>query len=248
MTRGWRTLVLLLGAGGLLVMVALAALGAPTVGGSEHPYRDRAVQAALRHDTANVVSSVNYDQRALDTFGEELILLTAVSGATVLLRPAGKEQQRRARDVAPPLDATALAGYVLLPVTLLLGLDVVAHGAVTPGGGFQGGVVLATGLHLLYVSGSYRALETVRPVPLFEHAEAAGAAAYTALGVAGVLVAAGFLANLLPTGQLGSLLSAGSVPLLSAAVGVEVAGSVVVLLARFLEQALVLSPASEGPR
>jgi multicomponent Na+:H+ antiporter subunit B len=53
-----------------------------------------------------------------------------------------------------------------------------------------------------------------------------------------VATGAGFLANVLPTGTWGALLSGGTVPLLSIAIGIEVASGVIVLLTKFLEQAL----------
>jgi multicomponent Na+:H+ antiporter subunit B len=136
------------------------------------------------------------------------------------------------------LTATALLGYLLLPITLLIGVDVVVHGHLTPGGGFQGGVVLGTALHLLYLTGRYRTLERVRPVPLFDTGEALGTGAFAALGIAGLVAGAAFLTNVLPLGQFGALFSAGTVSLLSVAVGIEVASGVIVLLAKFLEQAL----------
>lgn len=42
------------------------------------------------------------------------------------------------------------------PFCLVFGLYVVTHGHLTPGGGFQGGAVMATGTALLIVSRSYR--------------------------------------------------------------------------------------------
>jgi multicomponent Na+:H+ antiporter subunit B len=131
---------------------------------------------------------------------------------------------------------TRLFGYLLLPLTLVVGLDVVLHGHVTPGGGFQGGVVLATGLHLLYVAGDHRALQRLRPDPLFEYGEAAGAAGYVVLGLGTLAATGAFLANVLPYGQFGQLLSAGTVPVLDATVGVAVGSGAVVLLSQFLRQ------------
>jgi multicomponent Na+:H+ antiporter subunit B len=122
-------------------------------------------------------------------------------------------------------------------VTLLLGVDVVVHGHLTPGGGFQGGVVLATGLHLLYVAGSYQALRRMRPLHWYTYCEALGAGAFVGVGCAGMVAGAAFLANVLPKGEFGQLFSAGTVAVLSISVGVAVAGGVVVLLAQFLEQA-----------
>jgi multicomponent Na+:H+ antiporter subunit B len=239
-TRRTRTLVFLAGAAGFAVLLAAAFIRMRPFGGGEHLYRTLAVHAAVAHHTANVVSSVNFDQRGLDTLGEETILLASIIGATVLLRPSREESEQRPRPTGRTLDATRMLGYLLLPVTVIIGLDVVAHGHVTPGGGFQGGVVLATGLHLLYLSGSYPALDQLRPLEIYDLGEALGAGVFAALGLAGIAVAGSFLANIIPTGTFGQLLSGGLVPVLNGAVGVEVACGVVVLLAQFFEQYIIL--------
>ena len=256
MSRGWRLGVFLVGAGCIGVLLLLAVLDLPSFGTARHPYRDRAVAAAVAHRTANVVSAVNFDQRALDTLGEETIFFGSVVGAMALLRAARDEEHGGEPDGEPDgepergdgagedgsrsLEAVRLVGYLWLPLTLVVGVDVVAHGHLTPGGGFQGGVVLATGLHLLYVSGSYPALARLRNVRAYDYVEATGAAAFTGLGVAGTVLTGDFLGNVMPWGRFGQLLSAGTVPILNAVVGLEVGAGVMVLLAQFLEQALSL--------
>ncbi len=121
----------------------------------------------------------------------------------------------------------------------------VAHGHVTPGGGFQGGMVLATGIHLLYVAGRYRSLGKLRPTPVFDVLEAAGTVAYAALGVATLAATGTFLASALPAGTFGQLLSAGTVPLLNVAVGIAVAGGGVALLAHFFDQVFLVGRNAE---
>jgi multicomponent Na+:H+ antiporter subunit B len=241
-TRLTRLLVFALGGGVVAVAFVLAASGMPHFGTTHHLYRDLSVPASVRHGTANVVSAVNFDQRAIDTLGEESILIASVIGAAALLRPAEDETERRVPEQGRTLEATRLVGYVMLPVTLVLGMDVVAHGGVTPGGGFQGGVVLATGLHLLYVSGSYSALDRLRPVTRFEIADGVGAAAFALLGLLGLVSTGAFLGNFLPYGVLGQILSTGTVQVLSGIVGVEVVGGMVVLLSSFFEQELAVRP------
>ncbi|HEY2698606.1 MAG TPA: MnhB domain-containing protein [Pseudonocardiaceae bacterium] len=238
MNRTARWIVFGLGAAGLVALFGFALVHMPVFGGGVHPYRDATVAVSLARRSPNVVSSINFDQRGLDTFGEETILLASVLGAVTLLRPGEDETRARPPSGGRMLSATRLAGYVFLPITLVIGADVVAHGHLTPGGGFQGGVVLATGLHLLYVAGSYPALRVLRPLRWYEYGEAAGMGAVVALGVAGLCTSSGFLANVIPTGVFGSLFSAGTVPVFSVAIGVEVACGVVVLLAGFLEQDL----------
>jgi multicomponent Na+:H+ antiporter subunit B len=235
-SRRVRTWVLVIGVLGVGAVLLVGLLDLPPFGRADHPYRDAAVAAAVAHATSNVVTSVNFDQRAFDTLGEEIILFGSVVAVSALLRPGDDEEIRRAPANREPLQATRLIGYLLLPLTLVVGLDVVAHGAVTPGGGFQGGVVLATGLHLLYVAGQYRSLERLRPEFGFEVGEAVGAAGYLAIGLAGLAGTGAFLAQLLPLGAFGQLLSAGTVPLLNVAVGIAVGSGVVVLLGQFLRQ------------
>jgi multicomponent Na+:H+ antiporter subunit B len=238
--------VLGVGLAGVAVVLGLAFARMPAAGRADHPYRDASVAAAVAHGTANVVSSVNFDQRGLDTLGEETILFGSVVAVAALLRPAEGERLRPPREGRGPLEATRLVGYVLLPTTLVVGVDVVAHGHVTPGGGFQGGVVLATGLHLLYVAGGHRALGRLRPLPLYEVTEALGTVAFAAVGIAGLAVSGSFLADVVPTGSFGQLLSAGTVPLLNAVVGVAVGSGGVVLVAQFLRYLRVVPEEDAG--
>jgi len=238
MSRRLRMWLLALGGSGLAALLVAACLDLPSFGGSRHPYGARAVHAALARHTANTVASVNFDQRAYDTLGEMSILFASVLGCVVLLRQARDEHRAppEPADVARPVRRYAL---LVLPVALVTGLYVVAHGQLSPGGGFQGGVVAATALHLLYLGADYGALERVRPLGTYEAADALSVSAYLVLGLAGLLAGTAFLANtLLPYGTFNTLSSGGTVPLLNAAVGMEVASAVVVLLAGFLDQAV----------
>lgn len=228
----------------IAVMLALACAGLPHFGTGAHPYGARAVAVSLRQHTANVVSSVNFDQRAFDTLGEESILFAAVLGTVVLLRQARDERQGSPRS-GRVLPSTRLLGVVLLPVALLTGVYVIAHGQLSPGGGFQGGVVLATGLHLAYLAADYRVLERIRPLAVLDVADAVGAGAFAALGFAGIIAGAAYLQNVLPLGTFNTLTSGGLVPVINAAVGVEVGSGVVVLLAHFIDQAIEIEPGSD---
>lgn len=222
MSRWLRTVVFAAGAAVVAALFAAAAFRLPGFGGAVHPYGDRSAAAALRAKTLNAVASVNFDQRAFDTIGEELILFASALGAVVLLRVVRREQEDEAwehgRGPAEVFDALRITGYLLLPVTLLAGAYIVAHGHLSPGGGFQGGVVLGTAVHLIYLTGDYPALARLRPVPAFELGEALGAGAFVLLGLA----------------------AAGLVPPMNAAVGLEVGCAVVLVLARFFEQALLV--------
>jgi multicomponent Na+:H+ antiporter subunit B len=222
MSRGVRLAVLLAGGAGLAVMFALAAFRMPTFGGSWHPYGDRVIPNAVARHTPNVVSSINFDQRAFDTLGEELILMASALAAVLVLRTVRAEQEDAAGEhaygPAQVFDALRITGYLLLPVTLMAAVYIVAHGHLSPGGGFQGGVVLGSAIHLIYLSGDYPALARIRPIPVFEAGEALAAGAF-------VVLALGF---------------AGQVKAMNAVVGLEVGCAVVLVLAKFFEQALLV--------
>jgi multicomponent Na+:H+ antiporter subunit B len=246
MSRRLRLWVFGIGAVAVLVLMIPALRELPSFGTSVHPLRDLAVAGTVAHRTANAVSSVNFDQRAFDTLGEELILLASVVGAVGLLRPRSDERETAGFPGGYVLAPVQLLTYVLLPVTILLGIDVILHGHVTPGGGFQGGVVLATGLHLLYVGGTFQTLERLRPLEIFDLGEAIGAAAFSVIGLAALAASSALFANVLPKGTFADAISGGTVPLLSIAAGIEVASGVVVLLAAFLRQALSIRETANG--
>jgi multicomponent Na+:H+ antiporter subunit B len=246
MSRGAR---LWLGLGSLAALGALlawAVLGLPEFGHPRGPYADLAPRIMLseRHVT-NTVTGVTFDLRGFDTLGEELILFVAALGAAVLLRAQRSERRAEraaaAEEVRGPATADALRalGAVLVGPVLLLGIYIVVHGALTPGGGFQGGVILAGALLLVYAAGQVVAVQRVRPVALVEIADAVGAAAYTLVAIAGLVFGVAVMDNFLGLGTAGSLLSGGTVPVLSAAVGVEVTAAIALILSEFVDQMLL---------
>jgi multicomponent Na+:H+ antiporter subunit B len=231
----------------LAIVLGLGLAGLPRFGHANADY-GRILNAASvpeRHIT-DVVTAVNFDYRGVDTMGEEFIFFAAVAGALLLLAPQGDETPAHASDAAtarwvpPTSDAVRVLGLALVGPTVLFGLYVVAHGHLTPGGGFQGGVVLATGVLLVYLAGEYQHLHGLYPDPAIERVESAGAAGYVALGLIGLVVSTGFLVNWGPLGRVGQLNSAGIVPLINVAVGAEVGAGFVLLLSAFLRQAIVL--------
>jgi multicomponent Na+:H+ antiporter subunit B len=139
-------------------------------------------------------------------------------------------------------------GLGLVGPTILVGLYVVVHGHQTPGGGFQGGVILATALLLVYLSDTYVTLRRVGPMALIELAEALGAGSLGVLGLAGLVWGNSYLENVLPLGTTGELLSAGTIPVGSVAVGLAVTGGFAFMLSEFLEQTLVVRRARRRGR
>jgi multicomponent Na+:H+ antiporter subunit B len=231
---------------GLAAVLVLGFRGLPAFGDYHGVYGlvVNGVQLSERHAT-DIVSALNFDLRAFDTLGEEYILFGSVLGVTLLLRHLRGEQQalRSGTDehvFGGASDALRLFSLMLVPILVALGAYVVIHGILTPGGGFQGGVVLAAGPVALLLAGRYLALKTVAPSWLLEAADAIGAGAYAMLGLGGLVFASIYLKNFLPLGIPGHLLSGGFMPLNSIAVGLEVTGGFLLTWTEFLDQALIV--------
>jgi multicomponent Na+:H+ antiporter subunit B len=215
----------------------------PRFGDHPMPYGDAINRdaPAERHVT-NMVTAVNFDYRGLDTLGEEFMLLCAVTGAVMLLR--GK---RGEREDAPPgrlpgrrfarrADATAIASRLFGPAVLVFGIYVALHATVTPGGGFQGGAIAASGLLLLYLGEGYRGWRRLVRSRVLDACEGGGATLFALAGVLPMLAGAAFLQNVLPLGKLKSVLSGGLMLVSNAGVAVAVAGGFLTLFVEFLEE------------
>jgi multicomponent Na+:H+ antiporter subunit B len=204
--------------------------------------------------------------------GEEFILFAASVGLVVLLReqrdehpnperpdpaedPAGDradtEEQRRGDDRGSGRHHTSPAllavGRWLVGPLLVLGVYIDTHGQLTPGGGFQAGVVLATAVILVFVAGGRVAMAPIRPTAAAGALEAVGAGGYVALGIAGLIAGMRFLSNFLPLGSVGSLLSSGTIESLSVIVGLEVAGALTVIVSEFVDQRLLVRGQADTP-
>src|SRR5205823_11283409 len=98
---------------------------------------------------------------------------------------------------------------LMLGVIVLIGLWLAAFGLVTPGGGFQGGVAVAGGIVVLYLTAGYRPWRRFAGEALLDPFEGTGAGCYVAVGIAALISGAQVLRNLLGPGQGGTLLSRG---------------------------------------
>jgi multicomponent Na+:H+ antiporter subunit B len=226
-------------AAGLGALLLWGVAGLPDFGHYRGPYGHvlNSVATPERHVT-NVVASVVFDYRGFDTLGEEFILFASVMGVALLLRDV-REEETRPRDEVRS-DALRLVGLGFAAGLLALGLYVVAHGYLTPGGGFQGGVVLAGAFALVYLAGSYHGYRRLTPTPALDLVEGAGAGGYAVIGVVSLLLGTAFLHNFGPLGTSGTLASGGSIPFLNVASALEVGAAFTLLFTEFLEELSVL--------
>jgi multicomponent Na+:H+ antiporter subunit B len=224
---------------GLAALLGWGVAGLPAFGDYHGPYGLVLNQVALgeRH-TTNVVAAVVFDYRGFDTLGEELMLFAAVAGVALILREAREEEAKRVVD-AMRSEPVRAVGLTAVPLVVLLGLYVVAFGYLTPGGGFQGGVVVALGLLLVYLAADHRSYRRLTPTHVVDVFEGGGAAAFVALALGALAGGLAFQENFLPLGRIGLLTSAGSIPLLNWATAIEVTAAFVLLFGEFLEEVVV---------
>jgi multicomponent Na+:H+ antiporter subunit B len=224
---------------GLSALLVWAVAGLPDFGSTEHRYGYLIDHAALpeRHMT-NAVTAIVFDYRGFDTMGEEFILFAAVTGVVLLLRQQERERGRGSAD-STRSDVIRVVGVLGVGLGVLTGLWLVAFGFVTPGGGFQGGVAVASGVVLLYLAADYVAWERVGRLEVLEPLEGVGAGAYAVIGIAALLAGMPFLANLLGPGDAGTVWSGGSAALVNWAAGTEVAAANLLLFREFLEEYIV---------
>jgi multicomponent Na+:H+ antiporter subunit B len=236
-SRGARLRLFAVSATVLAALLIWGLTGLPAFGDFQGQYGRvlNQVAGAERHVT-NVVAAVVFDYRGFDTLGEEFILFAAVMGVALLLREARDERERPRDEVRS--DAVRAVGLALVGPTVVFGLYLLAHGYLTPGGGFQGGVALAAGLVLLYAAGRYRAYRAASPQSMVDFAEGVGAGGYAAVGIAALIAGGAYLANVVELGTKGTLAAAGTIPILNTAAGLAVTAALVLLFHEFLEEVM----------
>ncbi|MDR0623075.1 MAG: hypothetical protein LBG10_01430 [Treponema sp.] len=109
---------------------------------------------------SNLVAAVYLGYRAYDTLGELVVLMAALSAAIALITGAGGEKSAETAAARPGegvyagmgkrrmlhTDIIDVTAGKLSPIALLFGWYLMVYGNRSPGGGFQGGVVLASGV------------------------------------------------------------------------------------------------------
>lgn len=176
----------------------------------------------------NIVTSVVVNYRGLDTLGEVTILFVAALGVGAMLFTE-QPQPRRKREKASLIVTTG--ARILFPPIILFGIYIFLHGHLTPGGGFQGGAVIASGFLLLYLARREQTMSRER----LSVAESLGGLAFVIIGLMGIIFAGYFLQNFLPKGRPNLLLSGGIIPLVYVAIGVKVGSELARIIGDLME-------------
>ncbi len=131
---------------------------------------------------------------------------------------------------------------LLYPFILIFGLYIVLHGHLTPGGGFQGGAVIATSVVLVIVAWAYEDIKAMLQKVVYKAQESAGLILFIGTAAGALLIGFPFFYNYLAnSGSIfgmpvpfgpnpGELNTAGVIPIMNIAVGIEVWGGLAIIV------------------
>ena len=140
----------------------------------------------------NVVTSVLASYRGYDTLGEVTVIFTAGAGVLALLR----YRTRRRNSQGPgnrKLVVLRVIAKLFFPLILLFALYIQFHGDYGPGGGFQAGVIFATGFILYALAFGLGNAQRVIPHRLLHIMMAVGVLIYAGVGIESMLLGGKFL-------------------------------------------------------
>jgi multicomponent Na+:H+ antiporter subunit B len=185
----------------LAALIIYATFDKPRLGDPDAPVHQHLAPWYLEKtpelvDIPNVVTAVLGTFRGYDTLGEVFVVFAACIGVLFIL---GVQPEDALPLTAPPSDGLKhhlipqVVGRLLIPFITLFGLYVQFHGEYGPGGGFQAGALIATGI-ILYslLEGEEAALQAV-PRPVLLGLVIGGASLYGGVGVLCILLGGNFL-------------------------------------------------------
>ena len=180
-------------------------------------------QRGYEDGSANLVTSVVMNYRAFDTLLEVVVLFASAAGVALLVRPRKRREYREASIIVRT--AVPIVNMLLF----ITGAVIVLRGHLSPGGGFAGGAVIASGFILLSL-----AFKAALKGRLFIVLESIMGLGILAIGLLGVYYEGSFLVNFLPTGKIGSFISSGTVFILYLLIGVKVLSEITGISLSFL--------------
>ena len=160
----------------------------------------------------NLVSAIYLGYRAYDTLGEAIVLYVAITGTMAILRRSGaalaggfgeNASENGGFSISEDKKNTLILRTHLLevvtgklgPIVLLFGFYLMVFGHLSPGGGFQGGVIIASGLVFIAIGSRRDAATRFTRPSVLNRIEATGFLLLIAAAVSGVIAGDGILTN-----------------------------------------------------
>jgi len=163
----------------------------------------------------NIVTSVVLNYRGFDTLGEVTILFIAALGLGAVLATIKRKTKK---EIIPSSLILSTGCKFLFPFILLFSIYIFLHGHLSPGGGFQGGAIAASGFLLIYLGCPEKRINENH----LKITESIGGLIFVIVGFLGLILGGYFLFNFLPKGIPNTLFSAGIIPIIYIAIGFKV--------------------------
>ncbi|HKL75224.1 MAG TPA: hydrogen gas-evolving membrane-bound hydrogenase subunit E [Halanaerobiales bacterium] len=185
-------------------------------------------------NSLNLVTAILYDFRAFDSLGESTVIFAAVSGIVLVL--SRKTLAVSSHGLSFIVKRTFA---ILTPFIFLFSIYVITHGHLSPGGGFQGGVILASiSIIFIIIYGSAFDYKMVSPNTKTV-LETGGALTFLLIGFIGLMIEGVFLSNIKILNQgIGSLFSAGSIPIVNIGIGLKVGAGLAIIFYSMIQKTL----------
>jgi len=122
---------------------------------------------------------------------------------------------------------------IVLPIALMLGAYIIIHGHLTPGGGFQGGVLIGGAVAIMYIAFGGDGVKKAFHLNRLKASESIAALGFILVASLGVVYGFGgyhFFENVVSKGNPGYVLSSGSIFLMNFAVGYKVLAGIGALI------------------
>ncbi len=190
---------------------------------------DELLKLNASEGVANAVTTVVVYFRGFDTLGEIAVLFIASLGIGLMLH-----SNTQCEIKAESNFMLKTASKMLFPIIMLFGIYVMIYGHLSPGGGFQGGVIIASGVLLLLISD--KSFEV--PHAMIVALEAFAGVSYVLIGLIGLLILDKFLGNFLSPdiSDMGLLFSGGIIPIIYIIVGIKVGSEMSLIVQNLIKR------------
>jgi len=175
-----------------------ATLGAPMLGDPAAPVHQHVAPRYIQQSQAevgmpNMVTAVLASYRGYDTFGETVVIFTAGLAVMLLLGIQKGSESRPPYNAIDDQGVLRVVVKLLIPLILLYALYVQFHGDFGAGGGFQAGVIFATGFVLYDLAFGQKQARTVISPNWLPRLAALGVLLYGGVGVVSMIMGKPFL-------------------------------------------------------
>ncbi|KLO24689.1 hydrogen gas-evolving membrane-bound hydrogenase subunit E [Marinitoga sp. 1155] len=179
----------------------------------------------------NMVSAIVLDYRFYDTFFEILVFTVTIIGISYFM----KFFQPAKTEFSEPSVVLKVFAPVMFPITLLLGFYNTLTGHLYPGGGFNSGIILGTGVLSLTLIKKYEDIEDIFEKSKIEEIKVLMPLFIIVYGVVGKIFFGEYFINFFPKFQPGSIFSGGSAIMLNSFIAFEVFGGSWTILYQFIK-------------